>query len=301
MKRLINTDKACIEKKGKFISFICTIIVIIIVSSIIIMVTGKGLSTFIKDNVSLSDFLLSTDWNPGKVGPLNKPLVGALPMIIGSFSVTFISTFTAIPFALGLAIYMVELSSNIGRTFLKPVIEILVGIPSVVYGLIGLSTVIPFIRRFSGGSGFGILAGSIVLTVIILPTITSLCTDAISSVDSGVKEAALALGCTKWQMIYKVVLKSAIPGIMTAVVLGMSRAFGEALAVQMVIGNTTIIPKSLVTPASTLTSVLTTNMGNTIPGQIQNNVLWTLALLLMIMSLFFILIIHLIGRKRKDE
>lgn len=190
---------------------------------------------------------------------------------------------------------------SIGRTFLKPVIEILVGIPSVVYGLIGLSTVIPFIRRFSGGSGFGIFAGSIVLTVIILPTITSLCTDAISSVDSGVKEAALALGCTKWQMIYKVVLKSAIPGIMTAVVLGMSRAFGEALAVQMVIGNTTIIPKSLVTPASTLTSVLTTNMGNTIPGQIQNNVLWTLALLLMIMSLFFILIIHLIGRKRKDE
>jgi phosphate transport system permease protein len=131
----------------------------------------------------------------------------------------------------------------------------------------------------------------------ILPTVTSMTVDALKAVPRHYREASLALGATRWQTIYKVVLRSAVPGILTAVVFGMARAFGEALAIQMVIGNASLMPHNLITPASTLTSVLTMGIGNTIMGTLQNNVLWSLALLLLLMSLFFNIITRMIGRK----
>lgn len=301
MKSIRIKDKYKIERQGRLITLLCTLLLVVIVFAIIAMVSVKGLSTFIVNKVSLTEFLFKTDWNPSSVSADNRPLVGALPMIVGSFSVTLMSTLISIPFALGAAIFMVEISPEYGKKLLQPVVELLVGVPSVIYGMLGLGIVIPLVRGAFGGTGFGILAGSIVLTVMVLPTITTLCVDALESVENSQREAALALGATRWQMIYKVVLRTALPGILTAVVLGMARAFGEALAVQMVIGNTTVIPKSLISPASTLTSILTMNMGNTIPGQIDNNVLWTLALILMLMSLVFISLIHMIGRKGRHE
>lgn len=292
-------SKARLEKRGKFLTMLCTLIMLATVVGIIAMVAAKGLSVFFVDKVSIADFLFKSEWSPSSVDANGKHLVGALPMIIGSFSVTLLSTLLATPFALGAAIYMNEISGTRGKKILQPIIELLVGIPSVVYGMIGLSTIVPFIRSFAGGSGFGILAGTLVLTIMVLPTITSLSVNAISGVEHSQREAALALGTTRWQTTYKVVLKTALPGIMTAIVLGMARAFGEALAVQMVIGNTTVIPKSLTTPASTLTSILTMSMGNSIPGQLENNILWALALVLMLMSLLFIMIIHFIGNRNK--
>ena len=113
------------------------------------------------------------------------------------------------------------------------------------------------------------------------------------------REASLALGATRWQTIYKVVLRAAIPGMLTAVVFGMARAFGEALAVQMVIGNATLLPHNLVSPAATLTSILTMGIGNTVMGSLQNNALWSLAMILLLMSLVFNLVIRYIGRKGK--
>lgn len=292
-------DKHKIENRGRKMTFICTVFLIAIVLSIVGMVSIKGMSTFFVDKIGIFEFLFGTEWNPSTVSENNRPLVGALPMIVGSFYVTLISLSVSIPFSLASAIFMVELYPNIGKKVLQPVIELLVGIPSVIYGMLGLGIVVPAIRHIFGGSGFGVLSGGIVLTVMVLPTITTLCVDALESVDKSQKEAALALGATRWQMISKVVIKGAMPGILTAVVLGMSRAFGEALAVQMVIGNTTVIPKSIVSPASTLTSILTMNMGNTIPGQLENNVLWTLAFILMAMSLVFILAIRTIDKKSK--
>ena len=131
----------------------------------------------------------------------------------------------------------------------------------------------------------------------ILPTVTSMTVDALNAVPRHYREASLALGATRWQTIYKVVLRSAIRGVLTAVVFGMARAFGEALAVQMVIGNAAIMPQDLTSPASTLTSILTMGIGNTIMGTLENNVLWSLALLLLLMSLFFNIVIRLIGKK----
>jgi phosphate transport system permease protein len=120
---------------------------------------------------------------------------------------------------------------------------------------------------------------------------------ALKAVPRRYREASLALGATRWQTIYKVVLRSATPGILTGIVFGMARAFGEALAVQMVIGNAALMPKNLISPASTLTSVLTSGIGNTVMGSLENNALWTLALLLLLMSLAFNLLVRWIGNK----
>lgn len=179
----------------------------------------------------------------------------------------------------------------------QPVVELLVGIPSVVYGLIGLTIVVAWCRGWSNTTGFGIFSGSIVLAVMILPTITSLSIDALTAVPKAYREGAYGVGASRWQTIWHVVLRAAMPSLCTAVVLGMTRAFGEALAVQMVIGNAAQVPDGLFTPASTLTSVLTMGIGNEMMGTVHSDVLWSLALLLLAMSFVFISIIHFIERK----
>ncbi|EOT30110.1 phosphate ABC transporter, permease PstC [Enterococcus saccharolyticus subsp. saccharolyticus ATCC 43076] len=291
------SKRAKMEQRGRFISFLCIALIVLVVVSIFYFVASKGLATFFTDKVNLFDFLFGTNWNPSQVGPDGQPMVGALPMIVGSFVVTFLSAIIATPFAIGAAVFMVEISPKQGQKILQPVIELLVGIPSVVYGFIGLSVIVPFVRSIFGGTGFGILAGTFVLFIMILPTVTTMTVDALKAVPRYYREASLALGATRWQTIYKVVLRAAVPGILTAVVFGMARAFGEALAIQMVIGNAALIPTSLVTPASTLTSILTMGIGNTIMGTVENNVLWSLALILLLMSLLFNIIIRIIGKK----
>jgi len=285
------------ERFGQGISLAALLLIMLVVVGIILFVASKGISTFTHDHISLKDFFGGTIWNPGTNTPDGKPAVGALPMILGSFLVTLLAALVATPFAIGTAVYMTEISPKKGAKFLQPVIELLVGIPSVVYGFIGLSVVVPFVRNTFGGSGFGILSGTFVLFVMILPTIVSMTVDSLKSVPKYYRQASLALGATAWQTIWKVVLRAATPGILTAIVFGMARAFGEALAVQMVIGNAALMPQNLVSPASTLTSVLTSGMGNTVMGSLQNDALWSLALVLLFMSLFFNLLVHFIGRK----
>lgn len=148
-------------------------------------------------------------------------------MIITSFSVTLLAALVATPFAIAVALFMTEYSSKKGARFLQSVIELLVGIPSVVYGFLGLTIIVPFIRNIFGGTGFGILSATLVLFVMVLPTITSLTVDSLKAVPSDYRKASLALGATKWQTIYKVILRVASPRIMTAVIFGMARAFGR--------------------------------------------------------------------------
>ena len=288
-KLLTKSKRAKMEQRGKFISFLCIALIVAVVVSIFYFVASKGLATFFKDKINVFDFLFVTNWNPSDIGADGKPMVGALPMIAGSFIVTFLSAIVATPFAIGAAVFMTEISPKKGAKFLQPVIELLVGIPSVVYGFIGLSVIVPFVRSIFGGTGFGILAGTFVLFVMILPTVTTMTVDALKAVPRHYREASLALGATRWQTIYKVVLRAAVPGI--------ARAFGEALAIQMVIGNAAVMPTSLTTPASTLTSILTMGIGNTIMGTVENNVLWSLALILLLMSLLFNIVIRIIGKR----
>ncbi|HEL2467057.1 TPA: phosphate ABC transporter permease subunit PstC [Streptococcus suis] len=284
-----------LEKFGKVITFLCLSLIVFIVAMILIFVAQRGLSTFFVDGVSITDFLFGSKWEP------SSKIFGALPMISGSFIVTILSAVVATPIAIGAAVFMTEISPKRGAKILQPVIELLVGIPSVVYGFIGLQVVVPFVRSIFGGTGFGILSGVFVLFVMILPTVTFMTVDSLRAVPRHYREASLAMGATRWQTIWRVILTAAKPGIFTAVIFGMARAFGEALAIQMVVGNSAVIPTSLTTPAATLTSVLTMGIGNTVMGTVQNNVLWSLALVLLLMSLIFNMIMKFITREGKKN
>jgi phosphate transport system permease protein len=296
--RLLKSQKKWIdgEVRGKIIVFICAIIMITATISITIFLGTKGLQSFFKDGVSLIEFLTSKNWNPSDQA---KPLYGALPFILGSFAVTFLSALIAAPLGIGGAIFMTEIAPSWGRKILQPVIELLVGIPSVVYGFIGLTVLVPFVRNHFGGLGFSLLSGMIVLSIMILPTITTIATDAMSSLPKALREGSYALGATRWQTIRKVLVPAAMPTLLTAIVLGMARAFGEALAVQMVIGNVKSMPHSILDASATLTTIITLNMGYTTFGSPENNILWSMGLLLLIMSFAFILLIRYLSSRRK--
>lgn len=270
-------------------------LMIVAAVSITLFLCIKGLQSFVIDHVSLTQFLFGTKWSPTS-SPANY---GALVFIFGSFAVTFLAALIAAPIGIGSALFMTELSKRFGRKFIQPVLEILVGIPSVVYGFIGLVVLVPFFRNHIGGVGFGLLAGAIVVGVMILPTVTSISADALQTVPESMRDAAAALGATRWQTIWKVVIPAALPSLLTAIILGAARAFGEALAIQMVIGNSPLFPKSLTDPTSTLTTQITQAMGETPAGSVFNHVLWSMGLILLVMSYIFIILIRFLSARRK--
>ena len=278
------------EWVGKLISYLAIILIGGLVGTILIFLTLKGIALFEDNGVSIWHFLTSTDWQ------LSHHHYGALPMIITSFSVTVFSGIIALPLALVVAIAITEMLPKKTYQYLQPLIELLVGIPSVVYGYLGLTVIVPNLRQVFGGTGFGIGSDECPF-LMILPTMTSMTIDSLQAVPQKYRQASAGLGATRWQTISRVIIPSAKSGILTAMVFGMARAFGEALAVQMVIGNTTIVPKSLMESSATLTSVLTTGIGNTVMGTASNNALWSLALILLVMSLAFNLLMRLVSKK----
>ncbi|RNC28967.1 MAG: Phosphate transport system permease protein PstC [Candidatus Dichloromethanomonas elyunquensis] len=285
------------EYSGRTVVTIFGIMLILITLTMVFFLISKGSATFFQNHISLKEFLFSTEWMPGKDEAQGGPAVGALIFIIGSILISGFALLISTPFSVALAIFMTQISPAFGKKLLQPVIEIFVGIPSVVYGWIGLSVLVPFVRHQFGGLGFSLLAGSLVLSVMIFPTITSVAADALSIIPNDYKEASYALGATRWHTIRRIIFPTALPGILTGVVLGLARAFGEALAVQMVIGNTIRIPGTILDSTVNLTSIITMDMGNTAMGTTWNNALWSMALLLLIISFIFIFIIHRIGRK----
>ncbi|MEK5446205.1 phosphate ABC transporter permease subunit PstC [Paenibacillus sp. FSL R7-0331] len=295
------TNKKKIEKHhiedlvGRIYMSFCVLLLIVIIVSMVYFVASKGLANFISGRVSLSDFLFGTKWAP----EADTPSFGALPFISGSFLVTLLAALIASPLSICAALFMTEIVPGWGKKLLQPVIELLSGIPSVVYGFVGLSVIVPFLRDTFPGQGIGVAAGALVLSVMILPTITSVAADALASLPQNLKESSFALGATRWQTISRVILPTTMPAIMTGVVLGMARAFGEALAVQMVIGNAPFVPRSLFESASTLTSVITLSMGNTTMGSTLNNALWSMALVLMLMTFVFVLLVRMLERRNK--
>ena len=296
--RLLKSNKSWMdgEVRGRILVFLSAIIMIAATISITIFIGQKGLQAFIYNGVSLIEFLTSKIWDPSNQ---KHPGYGALPFIFGSFAVTFLAALVAAPLGIGAAIFMTEIAPSWGRKVLQPVIELLVGIPSVVYGFIGLTVLVPFIRDHIGGLGFSLLSGMIVLSVMILPTITTIATDAMATIPKALREGSYALGATRWQTIRKVLIPAAMPSLLTAIVLGMARAFGEALAVQMVIGNVSKFPHSILDASGTLTTIITLNMGNTTFGSVDNNVLWSMGLILLVISFVFILIIRYLSARRK--
>ena len=261
----------------------------------------KGSDTFLVFGHSLWEFLGSATWEPVDNAE-GGGSVGALIFIAGSLCVCGLALLIATPFALGSAVFMTQISPKIGEKFYRPVVEIFAGIPSVVYGWVGLTVLVPAIRTvFHLQVGQSVLAAGIVLAVMIFPTIASVSADALGAVPATCRDAAYGLGSTRWQAIWRVMVPAAKSGIVTGVVLGLARAFGEALAVAMVIGQTTALPTGLFLRTKTLTTEIAAQMGNAMEGGELKAALWTMALLLFLISLLFIVLIHLVSDRKEKE
>lgn len=283
--------KLIYDKYVRYLFIASAFLMTIIILSIIVFVGQQGLMTF--KEVSPMEFFLSSKWDP------TEDQYGALSFIMGSVYVTVLAVLFGAPLGLAGAIFMAKIAPDWLREIMRPATDLYVAIPSVVYGYVGLTVLVPFIREFFHvNTGFGLFAASIILSIMILPTIISISEDAIRAVPKTLEEASLALGATRWQTIAKVLLPSALPGILTSVILAMARAIGETMAVQMVIGNTPQMAKSLFTPTSTLPSEIVVEMGNTPFGSAWGNSLFLMALVLLILSLVMILVIRQIAARR---
>ncbi len=277
------TSETIIEK-SLFIIALFSCLVILLIISFIFIEAFPAIQEY-----GIAQFLFGNIWAP------NEGQFGVFAMIIGSLYVTFIALLMSVPLSLSCAIFMAEVASSKVRKFLKPVIQTLSGIPSVVYGFFGLILLVPFIRSQFGGTGFGILTAAIILSFMILPTIISVSYDSLRAVPQDYKEASLGLGATNWQTIRRVVFPSALPGIITSIILGMGRAVGETLAVLMVIGNVAKIPASILSPARTLTSNIALEMNYAIG--IHYNALFATAVVLFIVIISLLIIANHIQRK----
>lgn len=220
---------------------------------IIAFIFKEGAPAFAK--VGVWQFITGAVWAPG------KGEFGILPMIAGSLEVTLGALAVGVPLGLGCSVFLSEFASRKTASVLKPAIELLAGIPSVVFGFIGLTVLVPFIRTYLGGPGFSVLASALVLGIMILPTMVSVSYDALRAVPQAYREGMLAVGATPWQTVRMVVLPAARSGILAAGILAMGRAVGETMAVIMVAGNAAIIPTSLLDPVRTMTSNIALEMG----------------------------------------
>lgn len=244
------------ELREKFIEKILLIIAfstILILALIAFFIFEQGSSLIWK--VGLKNFIFGERWVP------SKREFGILPMIIGSFWVTFGALLIGIPFGLSCAIFLCELTPPMVAMFLRPAIHLLAAIPSVIYGFWGLIVVVPIVRNHIGGPGLSILSGSLILGIMILPTIISISEDSLRALPPSYKAGALALGATHWQTIWRVLIPSARSGIIASIILGMGRAIGETMAMIMILGNAVKIPSSFLDSTRTLTTNIGIEMG----------------------------------------
>lgn len=252
----------------------------------------KGTDTFFQFGHSITEFIFSGQWNPSDTAE-GGGQAGAGMYIAGSLATCALALLITLPFSIASAIFMTEIAEPRTRRLIQPAIELFTGIPSVVYGFVGMTVLIPFLRKiFPMPFGFSVLAAGIVLAVMIFPTITTMAADAMAAVPKSWREASFGLGATRWETIAHVVLPAAKSGIFTGIILGLARALGEALAVAMVIGQMKVFPTSLFLPASTMTTAISADMGGAMEGGEYSAALWTLALLLFCLSFLFIFLIH---------
>jgi phosphate transport system permease protein len=236
---------------------------------------------------TLRELLFSSSWHP------LKGQFGFLPFITSSLWVTFVAVVIAVPLSLLSAIYLSEYAPKIIRKCTKPLIDLLAGIPSVIYGVWGILIIVPFIRDYIApmtgtfSTGYSVLAGGIVLAVMICPIIIHVCSEVFSSVPQEIREVSLSLGATKWQTVKHVVMRKASPGIIAAVVLGLSRAFGETMAVLMVTGNVAKVPTSVLSPAYPLPALIANNYGEMLSVPMYDSALLLASLILLGVVLFF--------------
>ncbi len=253
----------------------------VIIAFIIMIVFRAGVPLIAE--VGVGNFLFGMDWRP------EREIFGIFPMIIGTLLVALFSMLISVPLGILTAIFLAEVAPEIMRNILRPVIELLAGIPSVVYGFVGLMVLVPFIRTHLGPPGFSILAGSIVLAIMALPTIITISEDAIKAVPKSYKEASFAVGATHWQTIKNIILPAARSGILAGVVLGSGRAIGETMAAIMVLGNLPVIPTSVLGPIRTLTANVAMEMAYAPHGPHRQALFATGVVLFIVVSILVVI------------
>ena len=271
------------EQAIKTVFFVTAFFAVIVITFILLFLIRDAYPIF--EQTGVLDFLFGMSWTPTAV----VPSYGIFPLIVGTLLVTIGSMIFAVPLSIGCAIYISELASPRVKKILKPAVELLAGIPSVVYGFFGLIVLTNFIRiTFDIPTGETWLAASVLLGIMALPTIISISEDAISSVPREYKEGSLAIGATRWQTISRVIVPAALSGIAAAIILGIGRAIGETMAVMMVAGNAAIIPDpiwNILSPLRTLTATLGIEMGEVSVGSEHYSALFGVAVVLLVITL----------------
>ncbi|WP_292377981.1 phosphate ABC transporter permease subunit PstC [Methanosarcina sp. UBA289] len=283
------------EKGIESVLFFISTLTVLILFLICIFLFRDSLLLF--KETSLLDFLTGKFWYPTSV---NKQF-GLLPLLLGSLLVTAGSILFSVPLGIASAIYISELAHPKVADFLKPFIEILAGIPSVVFGFFGLVVLVPFMQKtLNLPTGQTALTGSIMLGIMALPTIITISEDAISSVPSTLRQGSLALGATQWQTIYKVIIPASLSGISAAVMLGIGRAIGETMTLMMVTGNAAIIPSfpgGFFGPVRTMTATIALEMGEVPQGSAHFHALFAVGSVLFIITFIINLIADSIKKK----
>jgi len=261
------------------IIFFCGLLTIIFVVLIFVFLLNEGLQFF--GSYNIMGFLTGEYWYPTS----DPPQFGILSLILGSLLVTFQAALIVIPLGVMTALFIAEIAPPFLKDVLKSVIELLAAIPSVVIGFIGMVTLVPLVREvFHIPTGLSAFSGAIMLAFMALPTIVSISEDAIRSVPWPYKEGAIALGATKWQTMYRIILPAASPGIVGAIMLGIGRVIGETMAVMMITGNAAQIPGSFFDPVRTMTATIAAEMGETVKGSGHYRSLFAIGLVLFVIT-----------------
>ena len=248
------------------------------------------------NSISPKDVFVGAEWFPTATP---APQFGFLPLIAGTLWVSFFAILFALPFGLAIAIYMSEVANPRVRNVLKPVVELLSGIPSVVYGFFGLIVIVPLLQQtFNLPVGESGLVGSIVLAIMALPTIITVSEDAMRNCPRSMREASLALGASQWQTVYKVVVPYSVSGIASGVVLGIGRAVGETMAVLMVTGNAAVIPHSILEPLRTIPATIAAELGEAPAGGAHYQALFLLGVVLFFITLLINFAVEAVSKRK---
>ncbi|MBD3246174.1 MAG: phosphate ABC transporter permease subunit PstC [Candidatus Omnitrophica bacterium] len=259
---------------------------------ITVVLFKEGLPVF--REVGLFEFLGGKSWYP----TYEPPDFGIRPLILGSLWVTVGALFVCVPLGVGTALYLNELAGPRQRAVLKPIVEVLAGIPSIVYGFFGMVLVAPFIQDlFNIPVGQTAFTGSLLLGVMATPTVASIAEDSLSFVPKSFREASFAVGANRWQTLTRVVIPAAGSGISTAIILGMSRAVGETMTVLMVCGGAAVIPDSFFEPVRPMTATIAAEMGETVMGSAHYHALFAIGLILFLITLVFNVVAEIISRR----
>jgi phosphate transport system permease protein len=282
-----------IDKAVQLLVFLGGISAIVFIIGIFVFITKEGFGFLIGD-FNFREFFFSPNWRPTSE---SRETFGILALIAGTASVTGLAMLVAIPFSLGTAVFIAEFASGKTREFLKITVELLAAIPSVVWGFIGLAIMNPLIiQTFNVPVGLNVLNAGIILGLMAAPIMTSIAEDALKAVPDRYREAAEAMGATRWQVIYKVVLPAAKNGLLGAVLLGVGRGFGETMAVLMATGHSINIPTSVFDSVRALTATIAAELGETAAGSSHYQALFTIGIFLFVVTFIINLLADLVVR-----